>query len=128
MVGERPVVQLALQVGLSRSASSAWFGRYVALAGWECLLHVNFHRWATARPTPIWVRVTDERASLGHDLLEALNSLQHAVPSRLVLSDGLILFPMLLSVGAGRDQVQRQLVEQLEKLAALLEQAPPEST
>lgn len=114
--------------GLSRSAGSGWFGRYLKLAGWECLLHVNFHRWATERPTPVWLRVTDKRVSLGHELVEALNPLRHAVPSRLVVTDGRILIPLLLSVGADRDQVQRELIEQAQELASLMGRASPDRT
>jgi hypothetical protein len=67
--------------GLSRSSGTGeWYGRYALLAGWECLVHVNFHRWATQRPTPLWVRITDRRANGYRPLLEALAPLLLADP------------------------------------------------
>ena len=113
--------------GLSRSAGSGWYGRYLKVAGWECLLHVNFHRWATERPTPVWLRVTDKRLSLRPGLLEAMNPLRHAVPSRLVVADGRLLIPLLLSVGADRDQVQREMIEQMKEVAALMGSVSPDT-
>lgn len=70
--------------GLMRSAGNGWFGRYLKLAGWECLLHVNFDRWARQRPTPVWLRISDKRAMGYSPLIEALHPLANEDPPRLL--------------------------------------------
>src|SRR5207253_2283369 len=80
--------ELATTRGLTRSAGTGWFGRYVRLNGWECLLHVNFTRWGSERPTPLWLRISDKRAAGHVGLRDALSPLATADPPRLLDEDG----------------------------------------
>lgn len=114
--------------GLTRSAGVGYFGRYLKLAGWECLLHVNFRRWGSHRATPLWLQVTDKRWPSSTVLLTALNPLRHTSPSRLLVGDGQLVVPVLLPVNADRDQAQLAAVEQLTELSRLMRLAPPDTS
>jgi len=116
---------MAATKGLRWSSGQNWYGRYFLLAGWECLLHVNFGRWGTQRDTPLWLRITDRRGAANPALQEALRPLTTAEPSRLLDEDGRRLIPIHLPSDVDRDAVFSAIESQLVEIHGLLERCPP---
>jgi hypothetical protein len=57
---------------------------------------------------------------------DALASLANSVPPRLYVQEGRPYVPLLLRKNAGRDEVVRYLVEQLNEIVGLLRQGIPD--
>jgi hypothetical protein len=116
--------ELGTATGFKWSAGqNGWFGRYFRLAGWECLLHVNFTRWGRQRPTPLWLRITDKRA--GPELIAALSPLSREQPPRFLNDDGLRQIPFDLPHDQSRDVVFAHIEQQLRRVYELLSSCPP---
>jgi hypothetical protein len=123
-------VDAAVHAGLAdatgfRASSGwgSWYERWFALAGWECLLHVNFTRWGTQRETPIWLRISGGEGN--SDVLRALAPLRHEDPPRLIERDGRLQVPIFLPVGMERDAVRAGLDDQLRQVHDLLAGCTP---
>jgi hypothetical protein len=110
--------------GLKWSAGQGWFGRYLKLGGWECLLHVNFSRWGRQRPTPLWLRVSSSDV----EVVDALAPLASEQPSRFLNDDGRNQIPIRLPTDVGRDEVMDEVLQQLREVHRLLPRIPPIGT
>ena len=117
--------RMAATKGLRWSSGQGWYGRYFQLAGWECLLHVNFDRWGTQRDTPLWLRITDRRGAGYPALQEALRPLAGADPPRVLDGDGRLQIPIHLPHDVDRDVVFAAIETQLGEIYELLGSAPP---
>ena len=124
-VGSLTDRHMAVTKGLRWSSGQGWFGRYFSLAGWECLLHVNFGYWGTQRDTPLWLRITDRRGIANLPLQEALRPLAAAEPPRLLDEDGRHQIPIHLPNDVERDFVFAAIESQLVEIHELLERCPP---
>lgn len=116
---------LASIKGLTRAAGTGYYGRYVQLAGWTCLLQVNFTRWGTQRHTPLWLQITDPRAYANQALRDALAPLTSEQPPRLLDEDGKRQIPIFLPHDVDRDAVFAAVDRQLQEVRGLLSQCPP---
>ncbi len=116
---------LASIKGLTRAAGTSYYGRYFRLAGWVCLLHVNFSRWGSERPTPLWLQITDRRAYGNQALRDALAPLAVEQPPRLLDEDGERQIPIFLPHGVDRDAVFAVVDQQLQEIRGLLSSCPP---
>lgn len=111
--------------GLTRTTGTGYFGRYVNLGGWVCLLYVGFHTWGSLRPTPLWLRITDNRANGYPRLDEALAPLTAETQPRFLNEDGYRRIPIFIPHDAERDVVFAAIDNQLREAQALLLNAPP---
>lgn len=116
---------LASIKGLTRAAGTGYYGRYVQLAGWGCLLHVNFARWGSQRHTPLWLQITDRRAAGNPALRDALAPLTTEQPPRLLDEDGRRHIPIFLPNDVERDAVFAAVDRQLQEIHGLLSMCPP---
>jgi hypothetical protein len=111
--------------GLSRTASGAYIGRYVSIAGWQCLLQVNWGLWASRRNTPIWLELNDWKARGYTPLSEELAPLLTDDPPRMLIADGWKrLIPIYLKEGASRDEVREDMANQIRSVAVFLQRVP----
>lgn len=106
--------------GLRATGGFGWYGRYMRLHGYGCLLHFNAAHWARIRETPVWLRVTDSQWQVTRPLKAALPSLELEQPRRLIVSANELLVPPQLPFGVEKDQVDGAVLAQLREVAALL--------
>lgn len=110
--------------GLRWSSGQGWFGRYVKLAEWECLLKVDFRSWGR-ESTPLWLRITDTRAPANQDLLNILEPLVGTRHPRFINDGGLMQFSIGLPHGSERDEVFAAVDAQVREVLNLLRACPP---
>ena len=119
--------KLASLKGFKASAASGWYGRYMAIHGFEVLLALDANRWSDLRETPIWFYITGRRKT-GDDVeyvyqpnvKEKLSKLELEQPSRLFVDGRNLLVPIYLPTGVERSEVVQAVFDQLEEIAALL--------
>jgi hypothetical protein len=104
--------------------TSTWSGRYMMIAGWWCMLQINFDLWAEERPTPIWLMINDSRIYGYEPLNNALRPLAAEDPSRLVVRHGVYYIPIYPGLRVERDILREDISEQVRKIAALMRNAP----
>ncbi len=110
--------------GLTWSASSSYIGRYVRIRGWEALFHINFGRWATEYPTPLWLQITDNAAATSPELRASLEPLASAVPPRLFTDGAKLQLPIELAAGAEREELVEAVARQIVAFYELLPDGP----
>lgn len=113
----------ASTVGRAWSSSTDYTGRYFLLRGWECLLHVNYWRWANEAPTPLWLQITDGSVRDG-TMEPAFDELRQEMPRRLFETGGKLQVPLTIPVGVERDEIVIALTDQLKTLHDLFADGP----
>jgi hypothetical protein len=104
--------------GLSYTRGAAYYGRYLLLAGNQCLLHFSGELWGRLRATPLWLRIDHLQSKPW--IKDALASLEREQPPRLISHGGYLLVPIELLTGAEKQAVVSDVSEQMEKVAKLL--------
>jgi hypothetical protein len=118
---------LATKEGLRATGSRGYYGHYLWVHGYGCLLAFSANRWAQFGITPIWLRITsrswDPLPTLGpalQTLLPDMNVIQH--------EDG-TLVAIRLMTGMGREAVIKRALEQLRQVIGALGNVPaPQSS
>lgn len=111
--------------GLARASSGSYIGRYMSIAGWQCLLSLNWGYWAELRATPIWLELNDWQSRGYTPLSEALSPLLVGSPPKLLTIDGWKrLLPVYVPTGVGRDELKTEMAFQIREFATLVQKAP----
>lgn len=105
--------------GLAFTRGAAYYGRYLRLAGNQCLLHFSGKLWGRLRATPLWLRVDHLQSKPW--IKDALASLEREQPPRLISRGGHLLVPIEMLTGAEKQAVVSSVSKQMEKVAKLLQ-------
>jgi hypothetical protein len=124
-VTDRAVAEgLVSIIGLRATASRTWYGRYMRIHGWGCLLHWDAWKWGRERATPIWLTVEDENWKTTPAVRDRLSRLEFENPSRLLLVDGEYSIPFRMPLGVEKSGVVDTLLAQLREVAELIARSP----
>lgn len=102
--------------GLRATAKKNWYGRYVKVYGYWCLIKFDYSLWGTVHETPLWFRVWDDQ-----DARQRLHSLEMEMPRVMIHRGTEFLIPLLVPLGVERDAVFASLLEQIKRVTKLLE-------
>jgi len=116
-LGERLRTEgMASMQGLAKSASQDYIGRYASLKGWEVLLHLNWGRWSSQYPTPIWLQITDRRARTNVEMCAALDAMVADQDIEIFIDESAIQFPIPIPFGSERDEVLDAAVDRVRRI------------
>lgn len=107
--------KVASTKGMRATAKKQWYGRYMRINNFDCLLKCDFELWSTLRETPLWFRVWHYP-----EAKEALIPLTLEEPARMIESGQELLIPLLLPVQQERDVVIQTIMEQIYEVVNLL--------
>jgi hypothetical protein len=107
---------MASMQGLAKSASQDYIGRYASLKGWEVLLHLNWGRWSSQYPTPIWLQITDRRARTNVEMCAALDAMVADQDIEIFIDESAIQFPIPIPFGSERDEVLDAAVDRVRRI------------
>ena len=101
------------------------YGQYITLKGCGCCLSFDSHLWSRVYETPLWLQVNDESWKSSPQIKKALNSLFAATPVAAYQFDGRFWIPLHLLLKAERQDIVRDLANQVASVAALLPDRVP---
>ena len=108
---------------LRRSARDGSYGTYMLFGDVGVCLWISYKWWANLYPTPLWLEVFGKDWSNGGLLRGKLPDFEYAVPPRLFFSGGgNPLVPLTIPFGKEKDEVLKELVDQLRTIAERLTQ------
>ena len=108
------ITQLVTDVG-RKVAGTAWYGYHITFAGLEkARLAFTVWLWSRHAATPLWLTLPAPAARY-------LTHVKDRRPLEVVLEGQGAHVPLYLPVGVEREQVVQALVDQMERLAALLQ-------
>lgn len=106
-----------------------WFGRYIRMSGYGCLIHLHAGYWAKWRETPLWLNIKeigekdDKDWFVTSSLRRGLESLERENPSRLFLDkddDDSPNVPLFIPFWAEQSEVVDSIVKQIKEVIGLL--------
>ncbi|WP_437595669.1 hypothetical protein WMF28_24140 [Sorangium sp. So ce590] len=109
--------------GLRAIAGNGYSGRYLRLRGVGCFLVCDIRKWMKFAPTPLWLSVYGVRweKSDASTARRALAPLESVTPPRMFMAgDGFPTVALQVPVGAERDTVVKNLLDQVIVVADLL--------
>jgi hypothetical protein len=111
--------------GHQASAGENWYGRYIRMSGYGCLIRFIANYWADWRETPLWLNIKEvgEKGwSVTPSLRRGLESLEIENPPRLFFdkNDGSPNVPLFLPFGAEQSEVVDAIVKQIKEVIGLL--------
>jgi hypothetical protein len=109
--------------GLRASGSRGWYGRYVHIHHYGCLLQFNANFWAKYSSTPIWLSIQDtsgEKWGYAANARIKLARYEQGNPTRLFQDGDLLLVPIYLPVGVEKAEVIGAIYQQVKELYSLL--------
>ena len=108
--------------GLRAAAGSGWYGQYLRIHGYECLLAFSATRWAEFGLTPIWLRVATPELKRNRTILD---DLRRSIPELVVHnSEYGAVTPIRLGTGVERGEVLNGALEQLLRVVQFLAENP----
>ena len=111
---------------LKATAGQGYYGHYLRMHGYGCQLVVTASRWSAHGVSPVWLRVSSRDWKFPEDLRLPLRSALED-PSWLQEEHGYSLgfwIPIRLTEGRDRDAVLRDMLQQLDRIAAVLGNQP----
>jgi len=113
---------VALRIADSRGLNPAhgWYsaGRYLRIGPAVAWLGVDHERWSRHGITPLWVRFNDDKDGRAQFVLQALKGW---APSQMFKENGRALIPLTVLPDVAREEVLKDLLEQLKRLHAALQ-------
>jgi hypothetical protein len=120
-VTDRAVAEGLVSIARQRATGGrTWYGRYMRIHGWGCLLHWDASKWSRERATPIWLNVRDADWKTTLAIRDHLSVLEFENPSRLLLVEGQYSIPFRLPLGVEKGGVVDSLLGQLREVADLI--------
>jgi hypothetical protein len=116
---------IASKKGLRAAGSRTWYGHYLMIGGYGCLLAYAAHRWSANGYSPIWLRVKDASTVPWRALPTLDPKITASLPDATVIDtpDGM-LFPVLLPAGREWDGVVAEALAQVLAVSEALQRAP----
>jgi len=110
---------------LKATAGENWFGRYILISGYGCLIRFNASYWAGWRETPLWLNIKEVREKgwgVTASLRRALESLEIENPSRLFFDkyDGSPNVPLFIPFGVEESEAVDSIIKQIKEAIGLL--------
>jgi hypothetical protein len=112
--------------GLKATAAENWYGRYIRISGYGCLIHFNASYWAKWRETPLWFNIKEivgERWEVTTKLRNSLESLKRKDPPRLFFDnedDDVPVIPLFLPFGTEEREAVDSISKQIMDVIGLL--------
>lgn len=110
--------------GLKATAAENWFGRYIVMFGYGCLIRTHARFWAEWRETPLWLCIKDaESWSVADSIRRGLESLEIENPPRLFFDpydNDAPNVPLFIPFGIEQSEAVDSIVEQIKKVIGLL--------
>lgn len=113
--------------GYRATRAENWFGRYISISGYACLISCNFDYWAKYAETPIWLLIQE---IVGKDwvytqsLREALMYLSIETPSRLFKGEigkkEAAAIPLFMPFGKEEGEVIDSIIRQIKDIMSNL--------
>ena len=111
---------------LRATGSHSWYGHYLRIHGYGCLLAMHAGRWAAAGISPIWLRVSSSDWKFTEEI---------RLPLRRAVNDPATIqedrgywegfwIPIRLAEGRDRDAVLRDVLAQVDRVAQALATTP----
>jgi hypothetical protein len=112
--------------GLKATAAENWYGRYIKMSGYGCLIHTNAGYWAEWRETPLWLNIK-EAGEMSWDvtssLRRGLESLEIENPPRVFFDkndDDAPNVPLFIPFGVEQNEAVDAIVRQIKEVIGLL--------
>lgn len=107
--------------GRRSTGGAGWYGCAVNVDPYIFFVSLNAERWADLVSTPFWLGIFDKQwRRPAPQVGNALRPLEGALPPRLFTLKDQYLIPLFPPTGVEQDEVVRQLVEQICKVASYL--------
>ncbi len=109
--------------GLRASGSKGWYGRYVYIHHYGCLLQFNANFWAKYASTPMWLSIQDAGGQKWGYAAEArlkLAEFEQEEPTRLFRDGDLLLIPIYLPSDVEKAEVINAIYQQVSAVSNLL--------
>ncbi len=112
--------------GLKATAAENWYGRYMRIPGYGCLIHFNASYWAKWRETPLWLNVKEETSEgwqVTSGLRNGLESLAREDPPRLLFDnedDDVPVIPLFLPFNTEEKEAVDSIAAQIIDVMRLL--------
>lgn len=111
--------------GHQASSGANWYGRYIRMSGYGCLIRFIANYWADWRETPLWLNIKEigEKGwSVTAALRRGLESLEIENPPRLFYdkNDGSPNVPLFIPFGVEQSQAEDSIVGQIKEVIGLL--------
>jgi len=123
VTGELTDRGLASTKGVRSTGGNGYYGRYLFLRGVSSFLICDTRKWMKYASTPLWLSVYGKNWLKSDALLahRALASLEAERPGTVFKAgDGFPAVALFVPTGVERDVILRRVVEQIEKVAALI--------
>ena len=102
--------------GLRATAKKNWYGRYIKVYGYWCLIKFDYSLWGTLHETPLWFRVWNDQ-----DAHQRLHPLEMEIPRVMIHRGSEFLVPLQVPYGVERGAVFVSLLAQVKRVTRLLE-------
>jgi hypothetical protein len=112
--------------GLKATAAENWYGRYIRMSGYGCLIHSNAYYWAEWRETPLWLNIKEvgEKSwNVTSSLRRGVESLEIENPSRVFFDkddDDAPNVPLFIPFGVEQSEAVDSIVRQIKEVIGLL--------
>lgn len=112
--------RLASTKGLRATGSLGWYGRYMAIHRFACLLQFNSMLWSKYRETPLWLNLQGKDWKFSPSVRQYLSALEMEEPPRLLRHGDWFAVPLYLPTGVERGEVIESLLAQVREVAGYL--------
>jgi hypothetical protein len=117
-------LKLVSTKGLKAVGTRGRYGRYIRIHGHGAYIYFTSYGWGWNVNTPLWLKLWGadwtKAWSDGLALVEHLRPLELSEPPKLVVQENLLAVPLHLKLGAERQDVVADLVEQVREVVELL--------
>jgi hypothetical protein len=116
---------IASKKGMRATSGRTWYGHYLAVGGYGCLLAYSADRWSAHGYSPIWLRVKDASTNPWRVIPRLDPRITAWLPDVTLLDtpDGMY-FPIVLPTGRERDGVVAEALAQVLAICQALQRAP----
>jgi hypothetical protein len=105
--------------GLRAAAGNGWYGRYLILRGYGCLLYFSAELWAEWGQSPLWITIKEVKRQEWVANQRIASALQAAGMAFWFDEDGAHV-PLRLPTGTELDEVRRSVLSQIGEIFAAL--------
>jgi hypothetical protein len=114
--------------GVKATGAENWFGRYIRISGYGCLIHFHAGYWAKWRETPLWFNIKEVIEGqkdwvVTNSLRRHLESLERENPSELFFDkddDDVPVVPLFIPFWAEQSEVVDSIVRRIKDVIGLL--------
>lgn len=87
-------------------------------------MHLNWLRWSSQYPTPIWLPITDRRERTDAVMRAALDVIAAGQDLKIFLDESAIQFPIPIPFGSERDEVLDAAVDRVRRIYLQIPDGP----